>query len=256
MGVMENSCWFLLSIGVAGVLLTCVVNAGAAEPDTRCYELRIYYAAPDKLEALEARFRDHTCKLFEKHGFTNIGYWTPVDNPDNKLVYIIASPSREAHETTWKAFSNDPEWKEVVKTTEANGKLVTKVDSIYLKAADFSPAIEPSVDSQPRCFELRTYDAAPGKLDALLARFRDHTLALFIKHGMTNIGYWTNTKPDSSQLVYILAHKSKEAATESFKNFRVDPAWLEAKKNSEVNGSLTTKVDSVFMTPLDYSPLK
>jgi hypothetical protein len=232
------------------------VKAGAAEPDTRCYELRIYYAAPNKLEALEARFRDHTCKLFEKHGFTNIGYWTPVDNPDNKLIYIIASPSREAHETAWKGFFDDPEWKEVVKATEANGKLVTKVDSIYLKAADFSPVIEPSAGGQPRCFELRTYDAAPGKLDALLARFRDHTLALFIKHGMTNIGYWTNTKPDSNQLVYILAHKSKEAAAESFKNFRVDSAWLEAKKNSEVNGSLTTKVDSVFMTPLDYSPLK
>jgi hypothetical protein len=237
-------------------LLTYASKATAAEPDTRCYELRIYYAAPGQLDAVKARFRDHTCKLFERHGFTNIGYWTPLDNPDNKLVYIIASPSREAHDNAWKAFSADPDWKEVVKTTEANGKLVTKVDSIYLKATDFSPAIAPSGSDQLRCFELRTYDATPGKLDDLLARFRDHTTALFTKHGMTQIGYWVNVKPDSNQLIYILAHKSKEAAAESFKNFRADPAWIEAKKNSEVNGSLTTKVDSVFMAPVDFSPMK
>jgi hypothetical protein len=185
----------------------------------------------------------------------NVGYWVPLDNSDNKLVYIIASPSREIHDKAWKEFKADPEWKKVVQETEAKGKLVTKVDSIFLKATDFSPAIVPS-GKQTRCFELRTYTAASGKMDALLARFRDHTVTLFKKHGMTQIGYWTRTGEGANQLIYILAHPSKDAAAESWKNFRADPAWAEAKKTSEVNGSLTDKVESVFMAPLDFSAIK
>jgi hypothetical protein len=237
-------------------LMVCQGVACAAEPDSRCYELRIYYAAPGKLDALEARFREHTCQLFEKHGFANVGYWVPLDNTDNKLVYIISSPSREAHDKAWKEFTADPEWKKVAQETEANGKLVVKVDSIFLKATDFSPVIAPSGTQTPRCFELRTYTVASSKTDALLARFRDHTVALFAKHGMTQIGYWTRTDEGAKQLIYILAHKSKDAAAESFKNFRADPDWLEAKKASETNGPLTDKVESVFMTPLDFSSLK
>jgi hypothetical protein len=230
---------------------------GAAEKDARCYELRTYYAAPEKLDALKSRFRDHTCALFEKHGFTNVGYWTPLENPDNKLVYVISSPSREAHDNAWKAFRDDPEWKKVAAESEANGKLVTKVESVYLKATDFSPAIAASGGATPRCFELRTYTPAPGKLDALLSRFRDHTTALFTKHGMTQVGYWVCTEGEhKDQLIYVLAHASKEAGEASFKEFRADPAWIEAKKASEVNGSLTEKVESVFMAPTDFSPMK
>lgn len=241
---------------LCGLCLAVSLPTAAAEPDTRCYELRAYYAAPGKLDALQSRFRDHTCDLFKKHGFTNIGYWVPLENPDNKLVYIIASKNREAHDAAWKAFGADPEWKKVAAESEVNGKLVTKVESVYLKAADFSPAVNPSGGATPRCFELRTYTPAPGKLDALLTRFRDHTTALFAKHGMTQVGYWTRTGDGTEQLVYILAHAGKEAAAASFKAFREDPAWVEAKKASEVDGSLTSKVESVFMAPTDFSPIK
>jgi hypothetical protein len=236
--------------------LSASALAVSADPDTRCYEMRTYYAAPGKLDALQARFRDHTCALFEKHGLTNIGYWVPLDNPDNKLVYIIASPTREAHDSAWKAFGADPEWKKAAADSEVNGKLVTKVDSVFLKPTDFSPAVGPSGSGAPRCFELRIYTAAPGKLDALLSRFRDHTTALFTKHGMTQVGYWTRTGGEPEQLVYILAHAGKDAAAASFKAFRADPAWVEAKKASEVNGTLTAKVESVFMAPTDFSPIK
>lgn len=237
-------------------LFLCLSRPCAAEPDSRCYELRIYHAEPGKLDALESRFRDHTCQLFEKHGLVNVGYWVPLDNADNKLIYLLSSPSREAHDKSWKEFMTDPEWKRVVQESEANGKLVGKVDSFFLKATDFSPAIVPSGKETPRCFELRTYTAASGKMDALLTRFRDHTLALFTKHAITHIGYWTRTDEGASQLIYILAHQSKDAAAESFKNFRTDPAWIEAKKASEANGSLTDKVESVFMAPLDFSAIK
>jgi hypothetical protein len=248
---------------VLPALLAPTAISLAAEKDTRCYEMRVYYAPPGKLEALNARFRNHTCKLFEKHGMVNIGYWVPTDNPDNKLVYILAYPSREARDQSWKDFMADPDWQAVVKASEVNGKILAKADSIFLSATDFSPAIKPSTAPEPRVFELRTYTASPGNLENLLARFRDHTLKLFAKHGLTSFGYWTPTeKKDGAgeKLVYILAHKSKEAADASFKAFRADPGWVEAKKASEdkAGGPLTVTdgVKSEFMTPTDYSPTK
>lgn len=111
--------------------------------DSRVFEMRTYYAAPGKLEDLQARFRNHTVKLFEKHGMTNVGYWVPVDaktgEPNGEtLVYILAYPSLEARAKSWEGFGKDPEWNSVKTETEKNGKLVDKVDSVFLKATDYS----------------------------------------------------------------------------------------------------------------------
>src|ERR1044071_5024264 len=89
--------------------LSLTLSAPAAQ-DTRCFELRTYHAAPGKLDELNARFRDHTCKLFEKHDIQNIGYWVPLDNSGNELIYLLAYPSREARDKSWKAFMADPDW--------------------------------------------------------------------------------------------------------------------------------------------------
>ena len=109
-----------------------------------------------------------------------------------------------------------------------------------------------------RVFELRTYIATPGKLDALNKRFREHTCELFKKHGMTLVGFWVPTDGDAAKntLTYVLAHKDRASADASWKAFRADPVWIEAKKASEVDGSLTEKVTSLFMSPTDYSLLK
>ena len=110
-----------------------------------------------------------------------------------------------------------------------------------------------------RVFELRTYTAAPGKMDALNARFRDHTNKLFVKHGMTIIGFWMpmKQKEGEEKLIYILAYPSKEAADKSWKAFREDPDWMKAREESERNGPLLAKPpESVYMKPTDYSPLK
>ena len=97
----------------------------AGEKDTRVYELRVYYAAPGKLDALNARFRDHTVKLFEKHGLTNVGYFVPVgENKDNKLVYWISAPSKDARDKSFKEFAADPDWKKAAAESEKDGKLV------------------------------------------------------------------------------------------------------------------------------------
>lgn len=238
--------------------LVCAA-ACAAQIDSRIYEMRTYYAEPGKLDDLVARFRDHTLKLFEKHGMVNVGYWTPLTNSERKLVYILAFPSREARDQSFKAFGADPEWQKAAKASEVNGKLVTRIESMLMRATDFSPEIEPTKTGSPRVYELRTYKASPGKFDALLARFRDHTTALFKKHGMTQLGYWVpiEAKDGAGEtLIYVLAHKNKAAAEQSFRNFRADPAWLKAKSDSEKEGSLTLQggVKSVLMRPTDFSP--
>ena len=110
-----------------------------------------------------------------------------------------------------------------------------------------------------RVFELRTYTAAPGKLDALQKRFRDHTLKLFEKHGMTNIGYWVPADAPNSEntLTYIIAHKDRESAKKSWAAFQADPEWQKVRTASQEGGpSLTVKVESVFLNPTDYSPIK
>ena len=117
----------------------------------------------------------------------------------------------------------------------------------------------PSVAKDSRALEMRTYYAAPGKLEALNARFRDHTCALFKKHGMEIVGFWIpqdKEKGSENTLIYILAHKSREAAKKSFAEFGKDPEWQKARAESEVNGKLVEKVESVFMSATDYSPVK
>jgi len=126
---------------------------------------------------------------------------------------------------------------------------------------DFSPAVKPGSSGATRLYELRTYHAAPGKLDALLSRFRDHTTALFNHHGMTQFGYWVPTlKKDGAgeTLVYILIHKDRDSWAESFKAFRADPEWVKVKAESEANGPLTAEggVKSQLMVPTDFSPAK
>jgi hypothetical protein len=120
-------------------------------------------------------------------------------------------------------------------------------------------AAQAAVAQDGRVFEMRTYYAAPGKLDALNSRFRDHTLTLFKKHGMEVVGFWMPTDKEAGageKLVYILAHKSREAAAASWKAFGSDPAWVAARTASEVDGRLTSKIETVFLVGTDYSPLK
>ena len=128
----------LFALGAVTVWLAqpAVVEAQSG----RVYELRTYHCMPGRLEALKTRFRNHTTQLFAKHGMKNIGYWTPADAPDsqNTLIYILAHESREAAKKSWTDFGNDPEWKAVRDASEKDGKIVEKVDSVYMTPTDFS----------------------------------------------------------------------------------------------------------------------
>lgn len=107
-------------------------------------------------------------------------------------------------------------------------------------------------------YEIRTYTAPDGKLDALKARFRDHTIAIFNKHDMKSVGYWTPQDAPLSQntLVYVLAHPSREDAKKNWAAFQADPEWVKAKAESEKDGKIVEKAESVFMDPTDFSQIK
>jgi hypothetical protein len=115
--------------------------SGVASAQSRVFELRIYTANEGKLEALKARFRDHTVALFKKHHLDVIAYWTPqADDPKSKdtLIYSVAHPSRDAAAQNWKAFDGDPEWIKAKAESEKDGPLVKKYDSTFMDALPFS----------------------------------------------------------------------------------------------------------------------
>jgi NIPSNAP len=134
----------LVSCAVVAVCFSAAANDAPKEKakvENRVFELRTYHAAPGKMKDLNARFRDHTCKLFEKHGMTIVGFWNPADpaEAEKKLVYILAFPSKDAADKAWKAFRDDPDWATVRDASEKNGKLVDKVESVWLNATDYLP---------------------------------------------------------------------------------------------------------------------
>jgi hypothetical protein len=139
----------LLLSALAGPALcaTLAAAAGAADPPaksgTKVYELRTYHTHPGRLDALNRRFRDHTCRIFRKHGMELVGFWTPQDDNQGKadtLIYILAFPSRDAAKAAWQAFRDDPEWKTARADSEKDGPIVKEVQSVFLDPTDYSPA--------------------------------------------------------------------------------------------------------------------
>ncbi|HEX9875525.1 MAG TPA: NIPSNAP family protein [Gammaproteobacteria bacterium] len=128
-----------LAIFVLGLVLGNI-NPVAAQSSDRVFELRTYTAAPGRLDALHARFAEYTIQLFERHGMTNIGYFSPQDGPlsESTLIYLLAHDSREAAEASWAAFRADPEWQSVAEETQRDGRIVEKVESVFLDPTSYS----------------------------------------------------------------------------------------------------------------------
>ncbi len=240
------------------ILLTIYIVPIQAQ-ESKYYEMRTYTANAGKRPDLIKRFEDHTLRLFEKNGIENFAYFIPTDAENNSLTFIVAYPDQESRDVLWKKFGNDPEWQAAYKASEANGPLVSKVDQVFMTIApELTPEIIRDHNAGNRVFELRTYYMFPGKVDAIHARFRDYTRELFQKHGMTNVIYWYTVEKDGEQqkLVYLLAHKVEKAGKASFAKFGKDPAWITVRDASERNGKIVQKVESVYLTPLPFSPLK
>jgi hypothetical protein len=206
----------------------------------------------------------------------NIIYWTVSeaakgedDDKDNLLVYIIAHQDDAAREASWQAFLNDPEWKRAAAKSEENGKILAKAPrSILMRATDFSATDEPpnrDSNATPRLFELRQYNDGPDQLPSTVARFAAGEKDIFTKHGMQTVSFWTAT--NQSALIYLLAHKDREASRQSWSGFFPDFREF-MREHSERNprpqdsaapGGQTPSPRSHevrFLVPTDYSPRK
>lgn len=244
---------------ILGVMIVGTRSQTTRAADESVYELRIYICEPGRLPALEKRFKDHTLKLFEKHGMENVAYWVPIEGEQaqNTLIYILRHKSRAAAKASWDAFRADPDWNRVRAASEEDGKILARApEAVFLQATDYSG--KPGPLAKDKVYELRTYTAAEGKREAMNERFRKHTDKLFAKHGMKSYGYWTPTdEPRSnSELIYVLEHASREAADASWKAFLDDPEWKAVHARSEANGPLVSKIDRVWMKGVAWGPEK
>ena len=134
---------FVTAVFVAGFAAGTLWQADTAvhAQGDKVFELRTYTAPEGKLPNLEARFRDHTTRIFEKHGMSNVGYWVPQDAPasDNTLIYIISHDSRDQAAANWDSFRADPEWQEVSRASQVDGRIVSGVEAVFMDATDYSP---------------------------------------------------------------------------------------------------------------------
>lgn len=236
-----------------------LMTAQSQNEDNRYYELRTYYSPEGKRPDLIKRFQNHTVKLFEDSGMENLGYFLPIDESNQTLVYFLSYPDKAARDVSWKQFLENPKWKKVHKKSIKKGELVSKIDEVFLtEAPELNPETNVKLMQGDKIFELRTYTCLPGKLENLNARFRDHTLKLFEKHGMVNLTYWFTEEKSGEQpkLVYLLAHKNMEAAKASWDAFRVDPDWISARDASEAEGKIVEKVESLYLKALPFSAVK
>ncbi len=133
--------YLLGSTGDGGSVRRAEASSVPVVQSPQVFELRTYTAAQGKFDDLLARFRNHTLRIFDKHGMTNVGYWTPQDEPlsENTLIYLLAHPSREAAQENWRSFGSDPEWRQVAEESQRDGRLIINLESVYLDPTDFSP---------------------------------------------------------------------------------------------------------------------
>lgn len=224
------------------------------------YELRIYSANEDRLQHLEKRFREHTDRIFRKHGLEAIGYWIPTEGPAKKrrrLFYILKHPSRYAAYENWTRFNNDREWKLVLDQPQFQGLLAEKPTSVFMEQTEYSARVRNAIGSPGGVFELRTYVTNPDKLSRLNQRFHEHTAALFNRHGMKNVGYWTPFDLPGSEntLIYLIHHANREQADASWTGFAADPEWKEVRRKSESDGKILARPpERIFLKAMDFSP--
>lgn len=214
------------------------------------YEMRVYDAMAGKLPALNDRFAEHTVGFFKKYDIGMLGFWTAEIGASNQLTYVLKFDSMADREKKWSAFQADADWQEVRAGTERDGPFVSEVRNTFMRLTPYS--MEPKITSNVQ--ELRVYRAMPGKLPSLNSRFANHTIGLFKKHGMENIGYWTEDVGASNQLVYMLGYSGLGQREKSWAAFGADPDWQTARAESEKNGALVRRSQSSILRRTAYSP--
>ena len=214
------------------------------------YEFRTYEATPGNLPALNTHL-EVAAGLFQKHGLGVLGFWTEEVGTGGRVNYMWIYEDVAERQQKLAAFGSDPAWqKQVTEETAMHGVVVERTHNIMLEPTPYSP--EPRMTGHVQ--ELRRYDAMPGKMENLHERFANHTMGLFEKHGITNIGYWTETFGTSRRLVYMLGYPSLADREKSWAVFTADPDWQNVWAESEKDGTLVAKLSNIILRRTAYSP--
>ena len=242
-------------------------SSNDSKPATRLlegplYELRIYHASEGRFQHLIKRFREHTDRLFKKHGLKALGYWIPTEGSAKKrrkFIYLLEHPSRYDAYRNWINFFNDKEWEKVMDKPEFQGLLSEKPTNFFLTPNDYSDRIRNEITKPGGIFELRTYVANQGKLTDLNTRFSKYTTHLFNKHGIANFGYWTPfDQPDREDtLIYLIHHANRKQADLNWQAFGQDPDWKKIARESQMDGTLLAQPpERLYLKALEFSPLR
>jgi hypothetical protein len=215
------------------------------------YEWRTYEAAPGKLAALQTHLQV-AAGLFQKHQLGVLGFWTEEIGTGAQVNYMWVYEDLPERERKLAAFASDAAWKRQVaeETDREGGPVVARVHNTMLQLTAYSPTPRLSTKVQ----EWRVYEAMAGKLPDLHNRFANHTLRLFEKHGMANVGYWIELFGTSNRLVYMLGYPSLADREKSWAAFQADPDWQQARADSEKSGPLVLRTYSRILRPTAYSP--
>jgi hypothetical protein len=276
----------LLVVFLMFLCSVCVLSP-RLEAQSPLYELRIYQPFEGKQKELLGFIEKHGMSITKANGIEILGAFVPSSAEDDRIVTLVRHKDRESCDRNYEKMMADPETRAAFQEAFPSGPPVQSLTRVFLRTTDYSPAL-PQESLGNRVFELRSYIASSGNLESLNARFRNHTMKLFAKHGMNNLIYWNvddggemkavdllagvspknqaaaeiseELPSQGNALVYFLTHASQDAAKGSFDAFRQDPDWVAVRTESEkrAGGSLTagSGVKSWFLKPTDFSPLK
>ena len=215
------------------------------------YEWRTYEATPGKLPALQTHL-EVAAGLFKKHQLGVLGFWTEEIGTGGQVNYMWIYEDLAEREKKLAAFGSDSAWKRQVaeETEREGGPVVARTHNTMLQLTPYSPTPRLTTKIQ----EWRIYEAIPGKLPDLHNRFANHTIRLFEKHRITNVGYWTEVFGTSNRLVYMLGYPSLGERETSWQAFGADPEWQRVRAESEKHGTLVAKIRNIVLRPTAYAP--
>ena len=277
------------SLLVVFLMFLCSVSALSPRlvAESPLYELWVYQPHEGKQQELLAFIEKHGMRITKANEIEILGAFVPLSAQDERIVTLVRHKDRESCDRNYEKMMADPKTQAVFQEAFPAGPPVQSLARVFLKTTDYSPELSRESPGN-RVLELRSYIASSGNLESLNARFRNHTMKLFAKHGMNNLIYWNvddggamkavellaavspknqaaagigeELPSQGNALVYFLTHASQDAAKGSFDAFRQDPDWVAVRNESEkkAGGSLTagSGVKSWFLKPTDFSPLK
>lgn len=247
--------WVTLASMLAPLWVRCAEPAASAY-----YELRLYTVSSNKMDAVQARFRDTVEPVRRKHGIRTLAYWTaPGPRRSGTFAYLLAASSEAALRDQERQFGADPEFQAgYAASKKEHGETVDRILSVPL-TVDPTARFELSPSAKPRVFELRIYSVLPGKLAAFRNRWRDHAIPIYRRHHLDCLGWWVAATPNSDgqdRFVCLLAGESVASIQASITAFHQDPEWIRVEMETEAQGPLRSDITIHRWTPTSFSPLR